>query len=185
MNGFADLSKKTLQLKEAFEAGDLIKLRLLSNDCIEKAALKQSKELVQLSLIAYSLSKILSKEHIICNINWPEARNRILEDIDFALTALEKNDLKAFNNSLNDISGHITGIDKQLGNFVIDLMEKARLKQASRVYAFGLSLKAAVELTGTQEQELLKYIGGTRLADERIEKKGINDRLKDLKKILK
>jgi hypothetical protein len=138
-----------------------------------------------LSLIAYCLSKILSKEHIICNVKWPDARKKIVEDIDFALNALKKNDLKAFNNSLADISGHITDVDKALGNFVIDLMEKAKLKQASRVYAFGLSLKTATELTGTQEQELLKYIGGTRLADERVEKKGIKDRLKDMQEMLK
>jgi ElaB/YqjD/DUF883 family membrane-anchored ribosome-binding protein len=167
-------------IRKSFEENDLIKLRKLSNKLIEDAALNSDKILAQLSLISYSLQKLLSKPHIIKSGKWKKVKKAIDSSLKKALNELKKRNLKQFRKELNSISKKVFEVDSSLGNYIANIYEKARIKQASRAYAFGLSLMQAISLTNANEKDLMAYIGGTKIHDKERDIKGIKERKKFL-----
>ncbi|MBU2100572.1 hypothetical protein KKG83_04895 [Candidatus Micrarchaeota archaeon] len=179
----SDLVESTDKIRKAFERNDLVKLRQLSNGLIEEAALKSDKVLAQLSLISYSLQKLLSKPHIIETQKWAEIRKTIIFSLNQASMHLKKKNFGEFKKELNGISEKVFEVDSSMGNYIANIYEKAKIKQASRAYALGLSLMQSVSLTGADEKELLNYIGATKIHDREKSIKGINERKKFLEGI--
>lgn len=172
------------RMQDAFKKGSIIELKDVSNDAIQLAALKSSHLLSEVSLIAYSLHKLLTKVHIAESGKWDALRNEIEKDLDNALAMIGKNDLKGFEKALHGVIDGIANVDSELGNYIQGTYDKARVKQASRAYSLGISLSRAAELTGADKKELLQYIGATKMHDEEAVKFGIGERLKNLKKAL-
>ncbi len=171
------------KIRQAFRKNDLIKLRMLSNDLIEQAALTSDPILAQLSLISYSFQKLLSKPHIIEAEKWGEVKTRIDYSLKKASVHLNKKNFKEFEKELDNISLKVFEVDSSMGNYVANLYEKAKVKQASRAYAFGLSLRQSSNLTGANEKDLLSYIGITKIHDREKPAKGIKERKKNLEGI--
>lgn len=179
----SDLVNATQNILDAFDSNNQVKLRQLSNDLIEEAALKSDSVLAQLSLIAYSLHKMLSKPHIIAAGKWIKIKSTIIFSLNKASEHLKNKNFSEFKKELDNISKKVFQVDSSMGNYTANLYEKAKIKQASRAYAFGLSLMQAVNLTGADEKELLFYIGGTKIHDKEKSIKGIKERKKLLEGI--
>ena len=179
----SDLVSATEKIMNSFESNDQVKLRQLSNDLIEEAALKSDSVLAQLSLISYSLQKMLSKPHIIEAGKWIKIKSTIIFSLKKASDHLKNKNFNEFKKELDHISDKVFRVDASMRHYTANLYEKAKIKQASRAYAFGLSLMQAVNLTGANEKELLFYIGGTKIHDKEKSIKGINERKKLLEGI--
>ncbi len=175
---------KIQKLRELFQKTRIIDLKDFSNKCIEEAALKNDRILAEISLISYSLYKLLSKVHIKDDKNWNKLKSNILDSIDNCTRLLYQKNVQAFEKSLNKVVFNISSVDKNLGHFVQSLLDKARVKQASRAYAFGLSLSQAAELTKADKKNLQQYIGQTIIHDDFGITLGINTRLTNLKELI-
>ena len=66
----SDIAKAIDNLKRVFAEGNAMKLRELGNSFLSKAAMENNRLFAELSVIAYCLHKMLSKEHIVKNENW-------------------------------------------------------------------------------------------------------------------
>ncbi|MFH1664260.1 MAG: hypothetical protein ABH986_05675 [archaeon] len=174
----SNLIQSTEKIRSAFERNDLVKLRQLSNSLIEEAALKSDKVLAQLSLISYSLQKILSKPHIIEAGKWGKIKSTIIFSLNKASLYLKKKNFDEFRKELDNLSAKVFEVDSSMGNYIANVYEKARVKQASRAYALGLSLRQAVSLTDANEKDLLSYIGGTKIHDREKNIKSLKERKK-------
>ena len=126
----------------------------MSNQAIEQAAFKQNPLLAELSVAAYALSKLLIKPHVSESSEWKELKKNVLSRLD-----QPENLASAVNSIITDTSA----FDKSMGNYVIDVIEKARLKQGARADALGLAPGAAAELTRANKVELFSYVGATRI----------------------
>ena len=172
------------KLRKSFRSKDIPALKRLSNQAIERAALTEDAYLVNISLIAYALSKLLSKQHILESDEW----NKFVKDVDSDLeeAMAMKGGGKPLEGILErDIIQDITQIDASLGNYVQDLITKSRIKQASRIYAMGLSLDKAISLTHADRFQLLTYIGSTVIHDRPYTRtKSVVDRYQTTKRIL-
>ncbi|MFH1256437.1 MAG: hypothetical protein V1494_04025 [Candidatus Diapherotrites archaeon] len=177
------LISRTEALIAAFRENNVIDLKHLANDCIEDAAMQNDELFAQLSLIAYSLNKLSSKDHIVRNAKWGSAKNAILGLLEKCIAFLKAKKIREFKAELQGVSDKVRGIDETLGHYVENVFDKARVKQASTAYAFGLSLSSAAGLTGADKKELLNYIGTTKIHDEQEEGAGIESRLKVLRQI--
>lgn len=164
-------------IRRAFEEGDALWLRRIGNKLAEQAALEQDVRKAQLSVIAYALSKILSKPHFFQSPRWHVYKRRISA---LLRSAAEKGD----EHMLEHIEQVIAELDRQDGIFVKNIIEKARAKMAMRAYALGISLSLATELFGTTKEELASYIGQTKIHDEYIPRIGIKERLDALRRVL-
>jgi len=110
-------------------------------------------------------------------------KSTIIFSLKKASDHLKNKNFNEFKKELDHISDKVFRVDASMGHYTANLYEKAKIKQASRAYAFGLSLMQAVNLTGANEKELLFYIGGTKIHDKEKSIKGINERKKLLEGI--
>ncbi|MBI4210824.1 MAG: hypothetical protein HY544_04945 [Candidatus Diapherotrites archaeon] len=168
----------------AFSAGNSQDVKSLGRNFIEQAVSQDDKALAKISVVAYSLYKMLSKEHFVKSPRWPTISRSITSSLTRSTQALQRNDVGGFSKSLEDAVHRIEGADDQLSNFARNIFEKAKIKQASTAYAMGLSLNQSASLTGSDRKELQKYIGATKIHDEQPVKMNIGQRMKMLRELL-
>jgi hypothetical protein len=156
MNSEKTVAEYADDLTKYFKAGDANAMRELSNETMDRAAFAEDRTLVSISLVSYALGKLLSKPHLLKIEQWADFKAHILADFE------KKEPLDKV---LDHIKQEITAFDADVGNYLVDVIQKARIKQASRAYAMGLSLSKAAELTGADTTELLSYVGATKIHD--------------------
>ncbi len=171
------------EIKDAFSKNRGHGLKRLSNELIQSAVVDYDETMAELAIVAYSLNKLNSKEHIVNSEKWADAKKAIIESMDEMANAVEADNAKKFSEILKEISHKVTEIDEELGNYVQNVYDKARVKMASNAYSLGLSLSQAAELTKANKKNLQSYIGHTLIHDRIKEKRSIGDRVDKLKRI--
>ena len=78
----------------------------------------------------------------------------------------------------------IIKLDEKEGNYEETVMEKAKIKKASKLYGQGLSLRRASELTGADPVKVIDYIGGSKIHEFKGGGKNA-DRLKIAREVFK
>lgn len=172
---------ETLRL---FRDGNTREMRGLSNRLVKEAAIENNPEKAELGVIAYALHKIETKDHILNHQKWPRMKSEILQHLSQAMDAIEAGNDSQFMQRLKETIQHIEEVDREMGRFVQGIYEKAKVKQASLAYSYGLSISQAAELTGADKKELQSYIGFTTMHDEEHETKTISERVKELHELL-
>jgi hypothetical protein len=165
-------------IRNAFEAGDDVYLRRIALQLAREAAVEQSSWKAKLAVIAYALSKLLTKAHFINSPNWPRYRNIILS----ALRDVEKG---RESEPIERVERIIRKIDADDGHFIRNIIDKARSKMAAEAYTTGISLSLAATLFDADIADLADYVGKTKVHDEHEPKIGIKDRVEALRRLLK
>lgn len=161
---------------------DSFSLRDLSNKLIEKAVLLEDSRLVDMSLICYALSKLMKKPHVSKLKRWGELKQKLLKDL--SEVKKEPETIKETDKILKIVVEDIVEFDKEAGNYLETVIDHARVKQASRAYALGLSLSKAASLTGVNKARLSRYVGTTKIHDRHyVKTKSAEERYKTVKKI--
>jgi hypothetical protein len=174
---YLELLVVNLENENAFE------LRKLSNNLIEAAMTSEDYRIVDMSLIAYAFSKIMEKPHFLENKNWPEFKKSML----YHLRTEEQKEqtIEDVPHLLSDVLKHLDEYYNEAGNYATNVIEQARVKQASRLYALGVSLSKAADITHVGKNELLSYIGMTRIHDRPFtQTKRLIDRYKKARGVL-
>ncbi|MFA6319390.1 MAG: hypothetical protein WCX66_00500 [archaeon] len=172
------------EVLKLFESNKVFELRGLSSRVVREASLNNDYAKAELGVIAYALHKIDSKQHFVKSPQWGRLKQSVKTDLRNAQIAIKQNNTKAFLESLKKVIQHITKIDSQLGNYAIGIYDKAKIKEASLAYSYGLSIAQSAQLTGADKKELQEYIGATTMHDEELETKNLSQRVKELKEIL-
>ncbi|MBI5553119.1 MAG: hypothetical protein HY917_00065 [Candidatus Diapherotrites archaeon] len=180
----SDLIKSVSSVRDAFAKSNSGKLGDLAHQSIERAVFSSDPLMAQLSLITYALEKMLSRRHVVTSSKWPAVQQRIGVLFDESIAALHDGNVRKCRAALDKIVGETARLDSSIGLFVVNLMEKAKLKQASTAYALGLSLQAAANLTQANQDDLLNYIGVTRIHDEQQGIKSIRERVRELQALV-
>lgn len=165
----------------AFEKRYEKKLRKLNDKILQEASVLYSKPLYFLAVLSYVLSKILSKPRYMDRKYFER-----IKEIEKRLGELYlcKEELSEQIKCFKKLEDAIKNLEVQDSRFVIDLFSKGRLKVAATLYAQGLSLGTASEITGIEKQEILSYAGHTKMFDRVEEDIKAYERLKTLKKVL-
>lgn len=167
-----------------FEGKRSLELRGLSNRLVREASIENNKHKAKLGIISYSLHKMLSKNHFISNKNWPKLVSMIVSGLNETLVAVENKEDEELVFKKTRVIQIIQKIDSNLGNFAQNIYDKAKVKQASLAYSYGLSISQAADLTGADKKELQSYIGFTTMHDEEDEPQSITQRVSDLRVLL-
>ncbi|MBU0586583.1 hypothetical protein KJ780_03655 [Candidatus Micrarchaeota archaeon] len=165
----------------AFRKTDSKRLRKIDDAILREASIINSKKLFHLAIVAYVLSKIFSKPRFIQSIYKPKR-----DSIEKKLLALQdcigpECPDEDFLNRYAAFEDSVGRLESQDSRFIISLISKAKLKVAATLYAQGISLGVASEITGVEKQEILSYAGHTMMFDRMKEEKNARDRLKKLK----
>ena len=179
-----ELHKQLAKAARLFKKGDAMGLRRHANSIIKKAAFQNDKMLADVAIVSYVLHKLLTKEHIVRHENWKSNKRSLVNAIASALKALEANDTAKFCASMDSFSKQLKKIDSYFSRFMQNMLEHAKVKYAGDVYYYGLSLASAASLTGADKKKLQEFIGSTQVHEKEKYRKGMKERLRDLKAML-
>ena len=165
------------EIRKAFEANDDTFLRNLATEMARRAAIEQDRRMAQMAVIAYALSKILTKPHFLRSHNWPRYRHAIISALRDAEEGRE-------NNVLERVERTIRRIDSEDGHFVKNVMDKARSKMAAIAYSVGVSAHVAAHLFDADIHDVFDYVGKMKVHDEHVPKIGIKERIDALRRLM-
>jgi len=178
------LSYDLNETEKLFSEKRVMDLRGLSSRLIREASIQNDYAKAELGVITYALHKIETKPHFIKSPQWGKIKQSILMHSQQGAQAASHNNADALMNALKNAIQDIRSIDDQLGNFAQNIYDKAKVKQASLAYSYGLSIAQSAALTGADQKELQSYIGFTTMHDEETEVKSIGERVREIKELL-
>ncbi len=176
-------NKAILELYKAFKKRNTKALRRISNICAESVATENRKEMLSLSMISYVLGKILGKPRYIKDEKRGDLVDFVENKLNEALELSKTDDKEGIEKVCGEIMEYLEQFDIKKRHYVRGLFYKAKLKIASRMYAQGFSLSYVVSVTGSDTNEVLKYIGQTLMFDRVGRTKDVKERLKNVREI--
>lgn len=178
-----DLPTAAKLVRDAFKTRNQRKMRKANDKIMREWVLSPSNELYQLSVYSYVLAKMLSKPRFM-----GRAYSGKHKEIDSLLSQLvsfsQKGRQKEFAQALGKLKSSIQDVESSDARYIKNMLEKGRLKTAATLYAQGISLSAASEMTGVEKQEIMDYAGKTLMFDRMKDGEDLSKRLKNAKRIL-
>jgi len=161
------------EAKHALKTSNSLKLQHLSNQTIHSASIHQDKDSITIAVIIYTLSKIILRKSNLQIKNWPTFIKRFNGQVDLAIDSMQKDRLDKFNYYLEKARASLSNLSINLKPYIQEVLRKASINKASKLYEHGISLSQTSKLLGITRWELAEYIGQKNL-DERPYSKSIN-----------
>jgi hypothetical protein len=177
------LSETAVIINRALSERDVRSMRKINDRCIDETAVKFGTHTYHYALISYVLSKVISKPRYYKQIRAKESLAKVSALLKQCEGFAKSADYSSLLSCQDKILTSIEKMDETDRRFVKGIITKGKLKIASSLYAKGISLGSASEMTGTDKLELQLYAGQTMMFDRLREKKTIKDRMKDLREI--
>lgn len=148
------------ELLEALQRKEFGRIKQVSSDAARDAFVYEDDELVETSLIAYSLYKLGQKPYIARSGAWKEFEEEVLERLEACTNGADAG------RTVHRLMEDNHKLSLKFGRFAQSTVEKGRLKAAAQMYAHGASLSKAVELSGAPISLAAAYIGSTKIAEK-------------------
>lgn len=144
---------------EALSVGDPVKLKELSNQTIHSACGIQDPGSLTIAVLAYSLGKLLERRDGMKIRGWDDFVKKFNSYIPLAIKALKENKVEAYENYLLLARKSLSSISGNLRKDINDVLRKASINKASKIYEHGISLGKTADLLGVTQWELADYTG--------------------------
>ncbi|MDP3728314.1 MAG: hypothetical protein Q8R18_02560 [bacterium] len=142
---------------------DIAKIKVLSNQTLHNASMFQDPDSISISVIIFSLSKILNRPRLENNPALKVFKEKIAVELFIAKNALEKDKEKEYKETMKRIFQHISRFEKKFGMYITQVLEHAKIKRGERIYEHGFSAGKAAQLLGISSWELMSYVGETKI----------------------
>ncbi|MFH0961791.1 MAG: hypothetical protein V1820_03850 [archaeon] len=164
------------ELLAAIAEGSPKKMKDIANHVLKDVPFTRDPVSIKISVICYSLSKVFNKDYYRKDeMRWRDFVIDLRNDLRISLEEPQK---------LDEVLADIKKLDESVGRFVSQVTDKALSKKASTLYAYGLSLGTATNLTGASKWDVLKEVGQTKMSDEQKQSFSLLERFKLAKEIL-
>ncbi len=154
---------KAIQILQVRETTDVEELKNLSDHAIEDIAAERDLELVSVTVLLYSLYKIIT------SVDAPVYAN-LVPALKAAKSALEQKNLGKYNQSIKKVYEIVRRCDNKIKEHLDDVMQAARIKKGTSLLQRGLSIGQAAGLMGLSNWDLQQYAGKTMALDQHDEK---------------
>ena len=145
---------KAVDILKTRESKDLTELETLSSHAIEDIAVHKDLELVSVTVLLYSLYKII-------NTISPKEYTNLLKELEAARNTLQHYDLGHYNRSIKRLYEIVRKSDAKVKEHLQDVMQAARIKKGASLLQRGLSIGQAAGLMGLSNWDLQPYAGKT------------------------
>lgn len=140
-------------------------LRVLSNQFIHHVSSHQEEGCITLAILIYSLSKIIERRDYEGIKSWDKFVKKFNSSLDLAILATKENKIKEFDNYLQMARKALTSISVNLKPYIQEVLRKASINKASRVYEHGISMGRTARMLGITQWELSEYTGQRNIPD--------------------
>lgn len=172
-----------ISICDAFGKRNQKKLRKINDQILKQAVIEFNKRWYDLAVLSYVLAKITSKPRYL-----RKEMDKLMAPVEKQIALIAKVDGAAndaeWARMFAELETRIKNLDSDDKRFITDLMTKGKLKVASILYAQGISLGLASEMTNMPKQDILDYAGKTMMFDRIKDEQGILDRLKNARKLI-
>ncbi len=151
--------------KEAIEKEDVVQLRDLSNQTIHSASTFQDTGSITIAVIVYALSKLIERKNTLKIKNWSIFIRKITSQFSLAIKALKENKPDKYEKYIAMTRKSITSTSLNMKPYIQEVLRKASINKASRIYEHGVSLGQAAEILGISQWELTEYAGQKKALD--------------------
>jgi len=141
---------------DALSSQDFMSLSELSNHTIHDASIYQEDDPLTLAVLMYALSKIIQR-----SVEQGQTPPTPLAALKRARDALSEDDDNSYRAAIKQLLRTIVTQDSQLKLYIQDVIQKAKIKKASKMHEHGISVARTAELLGISQWELQDYIGQT------------------------
>lgn len=152
-----DLSRASEILKVK-EAKDLQELTELSDHAIKDIALHKDLDLVSVTVLIYSISKIIAKLTV-------DDHQELVKTLDNAIDGLGTKNFRKYNLAIKALYEHVKQCNAKVKIHLQDVMHAARIKKGSSLLQEGLSIGQAAGLMGISNWDLQAYASKTILGE--------------------
>ena len=153
------------ETKEAVEKEDPAKIKRLSNQTNNTAALTNDPDNIAVAVIVYSLSKIIERDDYKKLSGWNKFYGIYISSVGRIIDSLKRKDDEAFRKDIMLIRKAIEALSGKLRFYIQDVFRKASISKASKLYEHGISMERTADLLGITLFELADYTGSKELAD--------------------
>ncbi|MEK6928776.1 MAG: hypothetical protein AABW65_02375 [Nanoarchaeota archaeon] len=138
---------------------NVIKLRELSNSTIHSASIVQDAGSITLAVLIYSFSKIIERNDYKKMKNWDKFKKKIIGLLNLSVLALEQKKVDKYENYLKEAQMSMYGMVGNMKPYIREVLRKASINKASKIYEHGISMGKTSELLGITQWELSEYAG--------------------------
>ena len=153
------------KVRKAIKEEDVINLRDLSNQTIHTVSAHQDTGNVTMAVIVYALSKLIERKSSLKIKNWNLFIKNIDSQFNLAIKALKEDKLEKYEKSMQMARKVITSTSLNIRPYIKDVLRKASINKASKIYEHGISLGQTADILGVSLWELSEYAGQTRVSD--------------------
>lgn len=170
----------------AIKQDDATKLKDTSDHVIHDASIFQDEHTISVAVIIYAVAKIFERLRYREYKSWGIFHRAIFENLNTAYEALGKDNVEGFEYHIHKIIQDLNKVEEKFRKYIFEVIERAKVSKASRVYEHGVSLGRTAQLLGVNEWELMEYVGGTGIADVKFSiSKSIDKRIKLARSLFK
>jgi len=127
-------------------------IKELSDQGIEGVALYKNLDLISVTVLIYSLSKVITRLS-------SSQYQQITEQLNLAQENLTRNNLGRYNQNLKTVYTLVRKSDAKVKEHLQDIMHAARIKNSASLLQKGLSIGQAAGLMGLSNWDLQEYAG--------------------------
>lgn len=139
-------------------------LKELSDQTIHSAA-SGDEENILVAVIVYSLGKILSRQDYRSLKGWESFNLITISALKCSINDLREGNVEKFKKDFMMIKKGINKISGKLKKYIEDVLKKAEISKASRIYEHGISAEKTAKMLGITLYELQSYTGQTGISD--------------------
>ena len=163
---FIDVLEKTQQ---ALKQENPLQLKSLSDQTIHSASVYQDTDSISIAVIIYALSKLIEKKKYLklSPSHWNKFTKKFNTSISLAIKAIKEKKYIELQKNLGQARKAIESCAPGIKPIVQDVLKKASINKASKIYEHGISLGQTAKLLGLNEWELAEYTGGRGITDNR------------------
>ncbi len=143
----------------AVAEGDPLRLRDLSNQTIHSASYVQDGGSIALAVLVYTLSKLIERNDHQKIKNWPMFVKKLDGWFVLAIKAVREDNQNAYESYLEQARKSLATISISIKPYIQEVLRKASINKASRIYEHGISLGKTAQLLGINQWELAEYTG--------------------------
>jgi hypothetical protein len=145
--------------KKALSKEDAAKLRELSNQTVHSASVFQDAGSITLAVIIYSLGKIIERQDYRKIKRWSESVKKINAMLDISIATLKNKQFDKYPIYLEKTRKVLTSISINLKPYIQEVLRKASINKASKIYEHGISMGQTAQMLGITQWELSEYSG--------------------------
>ncbi len=167
------------EAKQALSENNSLKLKDLSNQTIHSASTLQDTDSITIAILIYSLSKLIERKDHFKIKSWGNFVKKLNSSFSLALKSLKDNKPEQLRAELETIRKTISSISPNLKPVIQDVIRKASINKAAKIYEHGISMEQTAKLLGITQWELSEYAGQTGVSETNYNKTSdIKERVK-------